>query len=160
MKDAPEVQALLSIGSLQELGVDQTNTSGRNRLYSAWNRIYDNHIGLFLDTENDSWVREIDMLVKLGIGHQTVVDENTGNTVLHTAITYKGGEVGLVELLVEAGADLDAQNYDGDTPCHLASSELLEVLLKAGANTDIQNEKGNTPLHEASRSGKKECVKD
>jgi ankyrin repeat protein len=61
-------------------------------------------------------------------------------------------------MLLEHGADVMAQNKDGETPLHLASredkGEVIHMLLEHGAHVMAQNKDGDTPLHLASREGK------
>ncbi|XP_026475350.1 ankyrin repeat domain-containing protein 6-like [Ctenocephalides felis] len=56
-----------------------------------------------------------------------------------------------VELLVNAGSDLDVQDYAGDTPLHIAAMnadyKCLEILLFAGADASLTNDSKYTPLH-------------
>jgi len=64
--------------------------------------------------------------------------------------------------LIEAGADLDAQNSDGNTPLLRAAcenrAELASVLIKVGAKLDVQNLDGYTALVLARRRGNKAIV--
>ena len=60
------------------------------------------------------------------------------------------GYVELTELLVNAGADVDAVDYTNMTPLHVASmygqSDVARVLIKAGANVNAQDRDGDTPI--------------
>lgn len=63
-----------------------------------------------------------------------------------------GGQVKAVKLLIELGADLEAEGYCGvGTPvvwaCLGRSAEVLTVLLDAGANMNKKNGDGWTPLY-------------
>lgn len=50
-------------------------------------------------------------------------------------------------LLLEHGADIHAQNHDGNTPLHLASGpDEARVLIKYGASIHTENEQGESPL--------------
>ena len=64
--------------------------------------------------------------------------------------------------LIEAGADLDARNVDGNTPLIRAAcegrTELASVLIKVGADVDLQNEDGYSALILARRRGHLEIV--
>lgn len=73
---------------------------------------------------------------------------------LHKAIAYENTEperrLTAVKMLLDAGADINAVDENGDTPLHLAAAfgENLVVaeLLGRGAKVDTYNEQGNTPL--------------
>ena len=58
----------------------------------------------------------------------------------------------LLALLIEKGARINAQNFNGETPLHLAAVVtkddigLIELLLNNGASVQIPSHKGATPL--------------
>jgi ankyrin repeat protein len=88
---------------------------------------------------------------------QFFVDENKNReTPLHLA--SRQGKVEVAHMLIERGADVEAQNKDGETPLHLASQrgqvEVAPILIAHGANLAAQNKDGETPLHLASRQDK------
>lgn len=68
---------------------------------------------------------------------------------LHSSLLYSQG----VELLVNRGADLEAQNNDGETPLHIMARRrrlgCVVMLLSVGANVNAQSSDGSTPLHHA-----------
>ena len=79
-----------------------------------------------------------------------------GTTPLHAAVV--SGGVAEVEVLLKAGADMDAKNPEGDTTLHAAarynsSPAVLEVLLKAGADVYAKDANGMTALHYAAEKG-------
>ena len=91
-----------------------------------------------------------------------VVDDN-GDTLLHAAA--HGEDPAVVELLLAAGADVNARAVDGETPLHeaakwsgwaenelrgppsLRSTAVVEALLVAGADIEARGDLGWTPLH-------------
>ncbi|GMH36922.1 hypothetical protein BSKO_04795 [Bryopsis sp. KO-2023] len=69
-------------------------------------------------------------------------------TPLHAAA--EEGHVDVVEILLEAGAEIDAQNRAGGAALHSAVQkdhlEVVKVLVKAGATVDLKTDDGFTPL--------------
>ena len=61
------------------------------------------------------------------------------------------GVVGVVKLLLERGANVNAQDMCDMTPLHLASYygrlEIVQVLLHHGARVDMKDNRGQTALH-------------
>lgn len=61
------------------------------------------------------------------------------------------GHVTLIPLLLEHKADVDLQDFEGNTPLHYAcwngNLEICQALLKAGATVDIPDQAGRTPLY-------------
>jgi Fem-1 family protein b len=68
-----------------------------------------------------------------------------------------------IDLLINCGADVDAMDFDGNTPLHIllrnfSSShvfKIIDILCNAGAHLDYVNKKGHTPLKLVSRFHKK-----
>jgi ankyrin repeat protein len=80
--------------------------------------------------------------------------DELGQTPLHLVLegNRSGGDgVGIVHLLLEHGADVNAQDGDDETPLHLASHygklAIGRVLLIRGANANAENIRGQTPMH-------------
>lgn len=79
--------------------------------------------------------------------------EERNETPLLWAVSEGYHDIALT--LIEAGADLNAQNSDGNTPLLRAAcenrAELASVLIKVGAKLDVQNNDGYTALVLAKR---------
>uniref|UniRef100_A0A8C4X091 Ankyrin repeat domain 27 (VPS9 domain) n=1 Tax=Eptatretus burgeri TaxID=7764 RepID=A0A8C4X091_EPTBU len=87
--------------------------------------------------------------------------DERGYTNLHIAAQF--GQVGIVEMLIELGAIVNACDYNGGTPLHLAClrghQDVSLLLLDFGANPSVEDMNGNTPLHLACQGGHEGCVK-
>jgi len=74
-------------------------------------------------------------------------------TPLHVA--SRGGNLEIVQRLLEGSADVNAQAMDGSTPLHVAAFngdlDVVELLLKNGGDPHTLNEEGDTPFQVASR---------
>ncbi len=79
------------------------------------------------------------------------VGEEEDWTPLHYAANYNREEIG--DLLMSAGAEINARDKRGRTPLHLATEKgyagVVELLLLHGAEINTKGEYGNTPLHVA-----------
>ncbi|APR98104.1 ankyrin repeat domain-containing protein [Wolbachia endosymbiont of Folsomia candida] len=71
-----------------------------------------------------------------------------GSTLLHNPQSLFYTET--LNLLLDAGADLNIQDIDGKTPLHIAAQygyqESAKLLLRAGADPNIEDIDGNTPF--------------
>jgi ankyrin repeat protein len=83
-----------------------------------------------------------------------------GDTCLHIAATR--GDVRAIQLLLEAGADINTIGDMGSTALHNAVSqgrvEAVKYLLNAGASKQIKDEFGQTPEDRARQLGLEEIV--
>ena len=84
----------------------------------------------------------------------TLIDarDKDGSTPLHCA-TWKGHEP-VVVLLLQAGADVNAQNQNehwGSTPLHAAAhanqTAIAQLLIDHGAEVNAKDLAGQTPMH-------------
>jgi len=66
-------------------------------------------------------------------------------------------------MLINAGANVDAVNNDGDTALHYAAkrgdTDLAAFLMDRGAKADVLDKDGDTPLHWASQRGDRPMAK-
>jgi ankyrin repeat protein len=83
--------------------------------------------------------------------HADVITEKDtyGSTLLHYVAA--SGHAEIVELMVSAGADVNAENENQETPLHWATRrkhlEAGKMLVATGANVNAKNDEGETPLH-------------
>lgn len=128
---APVVRRLLAARAIPNVW----NEDGATPLHlAAWNCRADraNVVQALLD--GDAWV--------------DAKHKKSGDSPLHVAVT--GENPNCAQLLVDAGAKVNARNREGDTPLHLAAlhnrSAGAVVLLAAGASREIRNQAGETAL--------------
>ena len=63
-------------------------------------------------------------------------------------ISARNGNQGLVQSLIEAGANVDGKDSDGFTLLHFnIDAQLVEILLKKGLDVNAKSNNGQTPLH-------------
>ena len=84
-------------------------------------------------------------LISAGV-NVNLADTNDGNTALHLANNFQ-----VVKLLVDAEADVNAKNKNGDTPLHIAAkhgdAEVCRYLIANGANVNATNVEKQYPIH-------------
>jgi ankyrin repeat protein len=74
-----------------------------------------------------------------------------------------GGSAGVVKLLLDHGAEIDARDREsGATPLFYAASwgraEVVDLLLARGADCTLKNTRGQTPLEAAQENSQKEAA--
>jgi ankyrin repeat protein len=116
--------------------------------YSLYKAIY--------DRQND----KAEKLIADGANLETVVNED-GWTALLLAVDR--GDYSLTEQLLRAGAKVNVQLKNGNTPLHLAAmhdnDKIIKLLLQHKAKINIfNNEEGATPLYSAACRGKEHAV--
>jgi ankyrin repeat protein len=76
---------------------------------------------------------------------------------------YPQSLANVARLLLERGADIDAQNDEGQTPLHTTTYmrrlEVIRVLLEHGANVRAEDKQGRTPFSLAKQYGYDEIMK-
>eukprot|EP00055_Hartaetosiga_balthica_P009599 m.38586 g.38586 ORF g.38586 m.38586 type:complete len:676 (-) comp6810_c0_seq2:15-2042(-) len=89
--------------------------------------------------------------------------DSTGCTPLIVATL--SGSLHVVKCLIAYGANVDAQDTEGNTALHLASwheransTDIINTLLFNNAQPNISNNKGITPLHIAAQTGQTDIV--
>ncbi|KAI8497126.1 Unconventional myosin-XVI [Branchiostoma belcheri] len=79
-----------------------------------------------------------------------------GGTALHLA--SRNGQTGVVELLIQHGADVGARDLNGRTAIHVASEDgqtgVVELLIQHGADLEARDKYDKTALRWASESGR------
>ena len=69
----------------------------------------------------------------------------------------------IVQLLLEHGADVNAEDNHYSTPLHLATSsdpEIVQLLLQHGADINALDQRHRTPLHLAMQSQVSDKLRD
>ena len=83
------------------------------------------------------------------------------DTPLHFAV--RNGDIEIVKMLLDRGADVDAINLYNVTPLHIAVEskkvEIVELLLNHGACVNARDCNSSTPLLLAAKDGSEEIVK-
>ena len=141
MKLVATVMQLFKAGA----DVRATDAKGATCLISA---AYEGHT----DT-----VRYLVGLPEVDLNHQG----SNKRTALHVAVHQKHADV--VQMLIDAGADIETKNDKGHSPLHLASSSgaltTAKMLVKAGADVRATDDKGNTCLILAAYLGHTDTVR-
>ena len=96
------------------------------------------------------------------------VHDEKKSILLHCAAHY--ADPAVAQKLIEYGADIHAQDVDGEVPLHYASHNeqqrghlklpgVARVLLKHGADVNARSKDGSTPLHLVSHDGMPEVAR-
>ena len=121
-------------------------------------------VGIAADTVSEAAMKGDIALVRSLLQQKADVNQSQsdGTTALHWAV--RQDRLDMVNLLIEAGANVKAANRLGVTPLLLAcingNAAAIEALLKAGADANgVVSELGETPLMMAARTGNSDAVK-
>ncbi|KAH7349198.1 kinase-like domain-containing protein, partial [Pyrenochaeta sp. MPI-SDFR-AT-0127] len=103
----------------------------------------------------------VELLLSRGANTNTEGVLQQASAALHRAAMNDHKIV--ARLLIEHGADINADNDHGRTPLHLAAkgghNELVQLLIQNRADTNAVDNFGRTPLHLAARHGHLEVVR-
>ena len=114
------------------------------------------------------------LVLAAGNGHTETVrtllytpemDVNQSNTLgftpLHLAVLKKHSNV--VQVLINAGADIEAKGFDGSSPlhcvCEVGELEIAKMLVEAGADVCVVDDSSETSLIRSARDGYTEIVR-
>jgi ankyrin repeat protein len=88
--------------------------------------------------------------------------EENGDTCL--LIAAYNGHLAICRLLLDKGAQLEAENSHGNTPLHFAAAkghvEIVRLLFDRGADVEVRGNTGWRPLHSAAWKGHISVVKE
>ena len=78
------------------------------------------------------------------------IKTTSGATALHEAV--RKGDYQIVNMLVKAGADVNARDANNNTPLHTGipvetHKEIASLLMTSGADPNLRDDHGDTPLH-------------
>lgn len=94
--------------------------------------------------------KDVETLLSQGANPNAGMEANddVGWTPLHYAAV--GGNTRITQLLLQYGAQANAQTKRGSTPLHLAvaynNNKIVEILIANGANISLMNKDKHTPL--------------
>lgn len=109
-------------------------------------------------------VEVVRTILKAGYDLSSVLDDSTKiPNPLHLAISSRGNpNYEMVDLLLEAGLDVECKDIDGDTPliaaCNIGDVILVRKFLAVKAEVDASGYEGNRALHRAVEAESEELI--
>ena len=89
------------------------------------------------------------LLLETGADVNAIADNSSRVQPLHSAVA--GADFLIVQMLIDAGADVNARQNQGFTPLMGAAAnghmEILDILVRSGADLGLQSDEGKTALH-------------
>ena len=114
------------------------------------------HLAAFFSGDADS----ARVLLDAGTDPDALATNETGLRPINSAAAASSN--GIVALLIERGADVDAAQHGGYTPLHCAAAngngELVQMLLAAGADATRKSDEGATAAALAAERGHAELA--
>lgn len=106
-----------------------------------------------IEAQNYGIIREL--LAEMAEEQVAIKKAPSLESVVHMCL--KKRDIEMMKMMVEAGADVDAQDEDGQTILHKICEEGLEPWVKylysVGANPNVQDDEDRTPLFLATEKG-------
>ncbi|MDX8413469.1 MAG: ankyrin repeat domain-containing protein [Mariprofundales bacterium] len=107
----------------------------------------------YLPGNSPNFTEMAKLLIRNGAKPGTFVD-SSGATALHVAAMT--GRVDLIQVLLDAGMNVDVKDNAGDTPLHYAARglypEAVRLLVAHGATVNRRNNHGKSPLNDCINS--------
>ncbi len=108
-----------------------------------------------------AWQKKDSDILALLIKHGAQLnDYKKGITLCHLAAAQE--ELSVIEILIQQGVELNAQDKEGLTPVHLAAAKgkagVIDLFLKQGIFLNSLDKQGFTPLHWAIANGEIEVI--
>jgi ankyrin repeat protein len=102
------------------------------------------------------------LLIERGADIEAVTKNFLSNMPLHAAAAGRGPALETCEVLVGAGADVNAKQHGGfsvlHTPAHRGDLPMAELFLRHGADASATNDEGKTPVDVAREQGHSELA--